>query len=40
MGVREFLIGDPNRYNYSEMCIPTYPCKPKDEQKKVNFYTK
>lgn len=36
--LREQLVGDPERYNYSSMCIPTTPWNA--EKPKVNFYGK
>lgn len=36
--LREKIIGDPERYNYSSMCIPTTPWN--QDKPKINFYGK
>lgn len=35
---RDFLIGDPVRYNYTALCIPDLPWA--KSKHKLNFYTK
>jgi len=40
---RETFIGDPERYNYSEMCLPQMPfkcCQKEGQTKSINFYSK
>ena len=39
MGFKSTWIGEGDRYNYGQMCIPTYPCK-KEHNQKINFYSK
>lgn len=37
---RDTFIGDPDRYNYFEMCIPQIPWKKAEDKKSINFYSK
>jgi len=37
--LRDKLIGDPERYDYTSMCMPNIPCM-NQEKKKLHFYTK
>lgn len=38
MGWRDIWIGDGERYNYTQMCMPQLPWRKTDA--KLNFYTK
>ena len=40
MGIKEIFFGSGDRYNYSSLCMPTYPCAPSDKKKGFNFYGK
>jgi hypothetical protein len=39
MTFKSAWIGEGDRYNYSQLCIPTYPWK-KTPDHKINFYSK
>jgi hypothetical protein len=38
MGLKEIFLGDSERYNYMQMCIPQIPWRKTDA--KLNFYTR
>jgi hypothetical protein len=39
MGFKEMFVGDSERYNYSQMCVPNNPFR-KGTAQKLNFYSK
>jgi hypothetical protein len=39
MGIKDIVLGDSERYDYSTMCKPNIPCM-NMERSKLNFYTK
>ncbi|KAG7337474.1 xanthine permease [Nitzschia inconspicua] len=39
MTFKSSWLGEGDRYNYGQLCVPTYPCR-KTQSSKINFYSK
>lgn len=40
MGFQDAFLGSGERFDYASLCLPTYPCAPKESKKALNFYGK